>query len=72
MNFFERFYRREPYAEGIASTFDLYGNNSSFKDQVLTKDENAFVVESMNAYFQEVGDHLRQAIYGYERDQRNK
>jgi hypothetical protein len=72
MNTWNNYYNRTPFAEGVASTFDVCGNNSSFKNPLSGLSESQFITRSTGAYFQVVGKHMHQAINHYDGIFKNK
>jgi len=68
-NLWAQFYRRRAFFEGMASTFDLFGENSSFKKHFFQyNDSNNMksLVNSIGQDFYEVGQTLKHSIRNFE------
>lgn len=72
MNTWNNYYERAPFAEGVASAFDLCGNNSSFVNPSSNLPENQFIKHSMGVHFQDVAKYIRQTMNYYDGIHKNK
>lgn len=67
-----RYYERSPFMEGIASTFDIFGENSSFRKPLNRKSKTQHVGRRMKMHFREVGRYLNQALNHYDEKQKSR
>ena len=67
-----RYYERSPFMEGIASTFDVFGENSSFRTPLDRQNKTQYIRRRMKMHFQEVGKYLNQAMNYYDEIQKNR
>jgi uncharacterized membrane protein len=59
-NIWEQYYDRSAFREGMASSFDLFGEGSSFKNK-YRESEITFATKSIYSYFSEVSRYLNES-----------
>lgn len=67
-----RYYERSPFMEGIAGTFDVFGENSSFHTSPDRQSKTQYIRRRMKMHFQEVGKYLGQAMNHYDEIQKDR
>lgn len=76
MSIWYDFYDRPAYFEGAASTFDLFGEGSSFRSTTSRFGEMRFIGHRIENNFIDAKRHLNQAVKylleNYDRVQRHK
>ena len=72
MTNWNRYYERSPFMEGIASTFDVFGENSSFRTPLGRQNKTQYISRRMKMNFQEVGRYLNQAMNYYDEIRKNR
>ncbi len=68
----DNYYERRPSIEGIAGTFDLFGENSSFHFPRCRQSETGYVRYTIGNNFQKVGRYLLLAMNCYGEIQKSR
>ena len=69
------YYERSPFMEGVSSTFDLFGRNSSFRkpwERYQSLGETNYIKQTMGMHFGEIYKYLMGAINQYGEIQKNR